>query len=93
MFGALCFRSPFAIVHVALGLVFLCAPLVTPNPSAFRRPELLLRKARPVESGMVETIAFRRTGSMATSGSRFLLLRLLRNGDFAGISVFIVAFV
>jgi TRAP-type mannitol/chloroaromatic compound transport system permease small subunit len=59
MFGALCFMIPFAIVTWLYGWFFMWRHLVTPNPSASDRLDLLLRKARLLKWN-VETIGFSR---------------------------------
>ena len=61
MFGALCFMIPFAIVTWMYGWYFLWRHLVTPNPSASDKLELLLRKARLLKWN-VETIGFSPNG-------------------------------
>ncbi len=61
MFGALFFMIPFAIVTWLYGWFFLWRHLVTPNPSASDRLELLLRKARLLKWN-VETIGFSPNG-------------------------------
>ncbi len=61
MFGALFFMIPFAVVTWLYGWFFLWRHLVTPNPSASDRLELLLRKARLLKWN-VETIGFSPNG-------------------------------
>lgn len=61
MFGALFFMIPFAVVTWLYGWFFLWRHLVTPNPSASDKLELLLRKARVLKWN-VETIGFSPNG-------------------------------
>tara|TARA_R110002049_G_scaffold10127_1_gene50133 strand:- start:93324 stop:94292 length:969 start_codon:yes stop_codon:yes gene_type:complete len=61
MFGALFFMIPFAIVTWLYGWFFLWRHLVTPNPSASDRLDLLLRKAKLLKWN-VETIGFSPNG-------------------------------
>jgi TRAP-type mannitol/chloroaromatic compound transport system permease small subunit len=61
MFGALFFMIPFAVVTWLYGWFFLWRHLVTPNPSASDRLDLLLRKARLLKWN-VETIGFSPNG-------------------------------
>ena len=61
MFGALFFMIPFAIITWLYGWFFLWRHLVTPNPSASDRLDLLLRKARLLKWN-VETIGFSPNG-------------------------------
>ncbi|UWR20937.1 TRAP transporter small permease subunit [Sulfitobacter sp. S190] len=61
MFGALFFMLPFAIVTWLYGWFFMWRHLVTPNPSASDRLELLLRKSRLLKWN-VETIGFSPNG-------------------------------
>ncbi|SFD78116.1 hypothetical protein SAMN04488523_102375 [Sulfitobacter brevis] len=61
MFGALFFMIPFAVVTWMYGWFFLWRHLVTPNPSASDRLDLLLRKARLLKWN-VETIGFSPNG-------------------------------
>ena len=61
MFGALFFMIPFAVVTWLYGWYFLWRHLVTPNPSASDKLELLLRKARVLKWN-VETIGFSPNG-------------------------------
>ncbi|MDF3413549.1 C4-dicarboxylate ABC transporter permease [Sulfitobacter sp. M57] len=61
MFGALFFMIPFAVVTWLYGWFFMWRHLVTPNPSASDRLELLLRKARVLKWN-VETIGFSPNG-------------------------------
>ncbi|MFT6088742.1 MAG: TRAP-type mannitol/chloroaromatic compound transport system permease small subunit [Sulfitobacter sp.] len=61
MFGALFFMLPFAIVTWLYGWFFLWRHLVTPNPSASDRLDLLLRKSRLLKWN-VETIGFSPNG-------------------------------
>jgi len=61
MFGAVFFMLPFALVTWLYGWFFLWRHLVTPNPSASDKLELLLRKARLLKWN-VETIGFSPNG-------------------------------
>ncbi|NNE51861.1 MAG: C4-dicarboxylate ABC transporter permease [Sulfitobacter sp.] len=61
MFGAIFFMIPFAVITWLYGWYFLWRHLVTPNPSASDRLELLLRKARLLKWN-VETIGFSPNG-------------------------------
>ena len=61
MFGALFFMIPFAVVTWLYGWFFMWRHLVTPNPSASDRLDLLLRKARLLKWN-VETIGFSPNG-------------------------------
>ena len=61
MLGALLFMIPFAVITWLYGWFFLWRHLVTPNPSASDRLELLLRKARLLRWN-VETIGFSPNG-------------------------------
>jgi len=61
MFGALFFMIPFAVVTWLYGWFFMWRHLVTPNPSASDKLELLLRKARVLKWN-VETIGFSPNG-------------------------------
>ena len=61
MFGAIFFMVPFALVTWLYGWFFMWRHLVTPNPSASDRLELLLRKARLLKWN-VETIGFSPNG-------------------------------
>jgi len=61
MFGALFFMIPFAVVTWLYGWFFMWRHLVTPNPSASDRLELLLRKSRLLKWN-VETIGFSPNG-------------------------------
>ena len=61
MFGALFFMIPFAVVAWLYGWFFMWRHLVTPNPSASDKLELLLRKSRLLKWN-VETIGFSPSG-------------------------------
>ncbi len=61
MFGAMFFMVPFAIVTWLYGWFFLWRHLVTPNPSASDKLDLLLRKAKLLKWN-VETIGFSPNG-------------------------------
>lgn len=61
MFGAIFFMVPFAVVTWLYGWFFMWRHLVTPNPSASDRLELLLRKSRLLKWN-VETIGFSPNG-------------------------------
>jgi len=61
MFGALFFMIPFAIITWLYGWFFMWRHLVTPNPSASDRLDLLLRKSKLLKWN-VETIGFSPNG-------------------------------
>ena len=61
MLGALFFMIPFAVITWLYGWYFLWRHLVTPNPSASDKLELLLRKAKVLKWN-VETIGFSPNG-------------------------------
>jgi TRAP-type mannitol/chloroaromatic compound transport system permease small subunit len=61
MFGAIFFMIPFVTVTWLYGWFFMWRHLVTPNPSASDRLELLLRKSRLLKWN-VETIGFSPNG-------------------------------
>jgi TRAP-type mannitol/chloroaromatic compound transport system permease small subunit len=61
MFGAMFFMIPFAVVTWLYGWFFMWRHLITPNPSASDRLDLLLRKARLLKWN-VETIGFSPNG-------------------------------
>jgi TRAP-type mannitol/chloroaromatic compound transport system permease small subunit len=61
MFGALFFMIPFAVVAWLYGWFFMWRHLVTPNPSASDKLDLLLRKSRLLKWN-VETIGFSPSG-------------------------------
>ncbi|WP_370401293.1 TRAP transporter small permease subunit [Sulfitobacter sp. JB4-11] len=61
MFGALFFMIPFATVTWLYGWFFMWRHLVTPNPSASDRLDLLLRKSKLLKWN-VETIGFSPNG-------------------------------
>ncbi|MGJ5618958.1 TRAP transporter small permease subunit [Sulfitobacter sp. MF3-043] len=61
MFGALFFMIPFAVVTWLYGWFFMWRHLVTPNPSASDRLDLLLRKSKLLKWN-VETIGFSPNG-------------------------------
>ncbi|MFT6674059.1 MAG: TRAP-type mannitol/chloroaromatic compound transport system permease small subunit [Sulfitobacter sp.] len=61
MFGAIFFMIPFIVVTWLYGWFFMWRHLVTPNPSASDRLELLLRKSRLLKWN-VETIGFSPNG-------------------------------
>lgn len=61
MFGAAFFMIPFAVVAWLYGWFFMWRHLVTPNPSASDKLDLLLRKSRLLKWN-VETIGFSPSG-------------------------------
>ena len=73
MFGAIFFMIPFVTVTWLYGWFFMWRHLVTPNPSASDRLELLLRKSRLLKWN-VETIGFSPNGFTAYFLFKILLV-------------------